>query len=125
MPNPNNIVDADTEGEISRNFTIDKKIPVAVLLMLVIQFVVWIWGGAVFYTNQQNLSEKFEENFKEINVKFEKIESTMFSRQEAVLQINSLRDADRRQEEDIRHLEKDFREVLLKGNTKNGTGGAN
>ncbi len=122
MPNPNNLLDADTEGRSSSHFVLDRKVPIAVLLMLAIQFVVAIWGGAVFYTNQQNIAEEFGRNFNEINIKFEKIESTMFSRQEAVIQLESLRQTDIRYETDLRQIRQDIRAILFKGVMKDGTG---
>jgi hypothetical protein len=118
MPNTDDSTSSRSANK--SHFVIDRNIPIAVLIMLAIQFVVGIWGGAVFYTTQKSTAETFSENFNQINIKFEKIESTMFSRQEAILQLDYLRQNDIRYESELRQVRQDVREILFKRVSKDG-----
>lgn len=92
---------------------IEKKIPVAVLIILVTQLIVGVWTVSGFYANQNALASKFSENFSRIELTISELEKKMYTRQEAILELDVIRRDNARQDSDIRDMEKEFRDIVI------------
>lgn len=104
----------NNESHPSSNEAIfEKKIPVAVLVLVLAQLVAGIWAASGFYSNQTALASQFEKNFDRIEFSMKELEEKMYTRQEAMIQLEGIRQTDVRQDQEIRELENDLRDILI------------
>lgn len=117
MPEVEETLGTDSASNHSNGW-FEKKVPVAVLVLLVAQFVTGIWAASAFYTKQTQIAERFDANFLRIDSQIVNLEQKMYTRQEATIQLESIRQTNARQDEEIRDLNKEFRDVLIKQSQK-------
>ena len=104
----------NNEVQAASNGWFEKKVPIAVLVLLVAQFITGIWAASAFYTNQNQIAKQFDASFVRIDTQIVSLEQKMYTRQEATIQLESIRQTNVRQDEEIRELNKDFRGILIK-----------
>lgn len=57
---------SDPSAEPATHWTLDKRFPVAVIIGMFVQMIVWVWLGSAFYTQTQNNQVHNEERFVQI-----------------------------------------------------------
>lgn len=91
----------------------EKRIPVAVLVVLCANLFAGIWAASSFYTNQKALSDSFSGHFERVESQIMDLKEEMYTRQEAAIELANIRKVNERQDQAIRELEKDFRTILI------------
>lgn len=111
------LLDADGVSMLhkeTRSEIIERKIPVAVIILLVLQIIGFIWGAAVFHTQQENLGRQVSTNFEKVYQRMDKMEQSIYTRQEATVSLESIRQTNAKQDEDIRELNGAIKDILLR-----------
>lgn len=97
----------------SSSFTMDRRVPIAVVILLVSNLVMAIWMSAAFYTKQNEQTDRFGDNFASIENTILLMQEQIFTRQEATIVLENIRQTNRRQDSDIKELNTLFRNLLL------------
>ena len=84
--------------------TVPKKISIAVLLALALQIIGGIWMIAGVYYSQQEIQNKFSENMKAVTTQLTELKSSIYTRNEALLQFEAIRQENVRQDLEIREI---------------------
>lgn len=84
--------------------TVPKKISIAVLLALALQIIGGIWMVADVYYSQQEIQNKFSENMKAVTTQLTELRSSIYTRNEALLQFEAIRHENVRQDLEIREI---------------------
>lgn len=116
------LLDADGVSMLhkeTRSEIIERKIPVAVIILLVLQIIGFIWGAAVFHTQQENLGRQVSTNFEKVYQRMDKMEQSIYTRQEATVSLESIRQTNAKQDEDIRELNGAIKDILLRSSINN------
>lgn len=122
MPQQNNDRDAefellDADGiAIPRevNEVMNKKVPIAVVVLLVMQLFGLIWAAAASHTRQDNLATQFTTNFEKVYQRMDKMEQSIYTRQEATLSLENIKQTNIKQNEDIREINGAIKDILLR-----------
>ncbi len=84
--------------------TVPKKISIAVLLALALQIIGGIWMISGVYHSQQEIQNKFSENMKAVTTQLAELKSSIYTRNEALVQIEEMRMENVRQDIEIREI---------------------
>jgi hypothetical protein len=88
----------------SFSVTVPKKISVAVLFALIIQIVCGIWIISGVYYSRGEIQNKFSENMKQVVTQLTELKSSIYTRNEALLQFEAVRQENVRQDLEIREI---------------------
>lgn len=92
----------DTESFVA--FNIPKKIPLAILFAFIIQIIVGVWAVSSFYFGQKELQTQFRDNVATLTQQLNDLKSTIYTRNEASIQIEISRQENMRQDHELREL---------------------
>lgn len=85
-------------------FHLPKRVPMALLFAFIIQIVVGVWAVSSFYFGQRELQNQFKDNIASLSLQIGEIKSTIFTRNEALLKIEEVRQENFRQDQELRDL---------------------
>ena len=105
----NNEIDEMTKEVLA----INSKIPIAVVILLVTNLVAGIWFSSAFYTQQKEQNLATEKGFVSINQQIVDIEKSIYTRQEATIALEGIRQTNDRQDADIKQLNVLFTNMLM------------
>ena len=83
---------------------IPRKIPIAILFALFIQIIGGVWAMSSFYYSQKESQNKFAESMNRVTTQINDLKSTIYTRNEALLQFDAIRQENRRQDQEIQEL---------------------
>lgn len=92
----------DTESFVA--FNIPKRIPLAILFAFIIQIIVGVWAVSSFYFGQKELQAQFRDNVVTLTQQLNDLKSTIYTRNEASIQIEISRQENMRQDHELREL---------------------
>lgn len=92
----------DTESFVA--FNIPKRIPIAILFAFIIQIIVGVWAVSSFYFGQKELQTQFRDNVATLTQQLNDLKSTIYTRNEASIQIEISRQENMRQDHELREL---------------------
>lgn len=92
----------DTESFVA--FNIPKRIPIAILFAFIIQIIVGVWAVSSFYFGQKELQAQFKDNVATLTQQLNDLKSTIYTRNEASIQIEISRQENMRQDRELREL---------------------
>jgi len=92
----------DTESFVA--FNIPKRIPLAILFAFIIQIIVGVWAVSSFYFGQKELQAQFRDNVATLTQQLSDLKSTIYTRNEASIQIEISRQENMRQDHELREL---------------------
>lgn len=92
----------DTESFVA--FNIPKRIPIAILFAFIIQIIVGVWAVSSFYFGQKELQTQFRDNVVTLTQQLNDLKSTIYTRNEASIQIEISRQENMRQDHELREL---------------------
>lgn len=85
-------------------FHLPRKIPLAILFAFFIQIGVGIWAVSSFYFGQKELQTQFKDNVATLTEQLNDLKSSIYTRNEAVIQFEVIRQENLRQDQEIREL---------------------
>ncbi len=88
----------------SLEVTIPRKIPLAILFALLIQIAGGIWAISGFYYSQKEMQNQMSENITRFTTKMNELKSIIYTRNEALLQFDDIRQENHRQDQEIHEL---------------------
>ena len=88
----------------SLEIVIPRKVPLAILFALVIQIVGGIWAISGFYYSQKELQNNFKDSVVTLTSQINDLKSTIYTRNEALLQFDAIRQENRRQDQEIQEM---------------------
>ena len=88
----------------SLEIVIPRKVPLAILFALVIQIVGGIWAISGFYYSQKELQNNFKDSAVTLTSQINDLKSTIYTRNEALLQFDAIRQENRRQDQEIQEM---------------------
>lgn len=97
---PAPVVQQDPSLEI----TIPRKVPLAILFALVIQIMGGVWAISEFYHSQKELQNNFKDSITTLTTQINDLKSTIYTRNEALLQFDAIRKDNHRQDEEIKEM---------------------
>lgn len=92
----------DVEGYVA--FHLPRKIPLAILFAFLIQIAIGIWAVSSFYFGQKELQNQFRDNVATLTQQLNDLKSSIYTRNEAVIQFEVIRQENMRQDQEIREL---------------------
>lgn len=92
----------DTESFVA--FNIPKRIPLAILFAFITQIIVGVWAVSSFYFGQKELQTQFRDNVATLTQQLNDLKSTIYTRNEASIQIEISRQENMRQDHELREL---------------------
>lgn len=92
---------------------IERKVPIALLFVLVVQLFAGIWAVSSFYTEQELNKIEFSKKFDDFQSDFNKLQNEIYTRKEATVQFEALNQVNARQDEEIRELNREIRNFLI------------
>lgn len=92
----------DVEGYVA--FHLPRKIPLAILFAFLIQIAIGIWAVSSFYFGQKELQNQFKDNVATLTHQLNDLKSSIYTRNEAVIQFEVIRQENMRQDQEIREL---------------------
>ena len=92
----------DMEGHVV--FNLPRKVPLAILFAFLIQIAMGIWEFSSFYFGQKELQNQFRDNVATLTQQLHDLKSSIYTRNEAVIQFEVIRQENMRQELEIREL---------------------
>ena len=92
----------DIEGYVA--FHLPRKIPLAILFAFLIQIAIGIWAVSSFYFGQKELQNQFRDNVATLTQQLNDLKSSIYTRNEAVIQFEAIRQENMRQDQEIREL---------------------
>lgn len=99
----------DTESFVA--FNIPKRIPLAILFAFIIQIIVGVWAVSSFYFGQKELQAQFRDNVTTLTGQIgglegqmRELKSSIYTRNEASIQFEIVRQDNARQDQEIREL---------------------
>lgn len=113
MADPTDALNNEVQSERNNGGWIERKVPVAVIFLLVCQIITGIWFFSAFYTQQQEMDKQFTKSFTGLNQQITEMEKSIYTRQEATISLENIRQINARQDSDIRELNNLFRQLLL------------
>ncbi len=88
----------------SLEITITRKVPLAILFALLIQIAGGIWAISGFYYSQKEMQNQMSENITRFTTKMNELKSTIYTRNEALLQFDDIRQENHRQDQEIKEM---------------------
>lgn len=85
-------------------FHLPRKIPLAILFAFFIQIGVGIWAVSSFYFGQKELQAQFKDNVATLTEQLNDLKSSIYTRNEAVIQFEVIRQDNLHQDQEIREL---------------------
>ena len=85
-------------------FHLPKRVPMALLFAFIIQIVVGVWAVSSFYFGQRELQNQFKDNIASLSLQIGEIKSTIYTRNEALLKFEEVRQENFRQDQELRDL---------------------
>lgn len=85
-------------------FHLPRKIPLAILFAFFIQIGVGIWAVSSFYFGQKELQTQFKDNVATLTEQLNDLKSSIYTRNEAVIQFEVIRQDNLHQDQEIREL---------------------
>lgn len=76
----------------------------ALLFAFIIQIVVGVWAVSSFYFGQRELQNQFKDNIASLSLQIGEIKSTIYTRNEALLKFEEVRQENFRQDQELRDL---------------------
>lgn len=95
---------ASNQQDASFEVTIPKRIPLAILFALVIQIMGGLWAVSEFYHSQKELQNNFKDSITTLTTQINDLKSTIYTRNEALLQFDAIRQENRRQDKEIQEM---------------------
>lgn len=92
----------------------NKRVPIAVVVLLVMQLFGLIWAAAASHTRQDNLATQFTTNFEKVYTRMDKMEQSIYTRQEATISLESIRQTNANQDQDIREINETIKDILIR-----------
>lgn len=92
----------DVEGYVA--FHLPRKVPLAILFAFLIQIAIGIWAVSSFYFGQKELQNQFKDNVATLTQQLNDLKSSIYTRNEAVIQFEVIRQENMRQDQEIREL---------------------
>lgn len=92
----------DVEGYVA--FHLPRKVPLAILFAFLIQIAIGIWAVSSFYFGQKELQNQFRDNVATLTQQLNDLKSSIYTRNEAVIQFEVIRQENMRQDQEIREL---------------------
>ena len=92
----------DIEGYVA--FQLPRKVPIAILFAFILQIGIGIWAVSSFYFGQKELQNQFRDNVATLTQQLHDLKSSIYTRNEAVIQFEVIRQENMRQELEIREL---------------------
>lgn len=92
----------DMEGYVA--FHLPRKVPLAILFAFLIQIAIGIWAVSSFYFGQKELQNQFKDNVATLTQQLNELKSSIYTRNEAVIQFEVIRQENMRQDQEIREL---------------------
>lgn len=92
----------DIEGYVA--FQLPRKVPLAILFAFLIQIAMGIWEFSSFYFGQKELQNQFKDNVATLTHQLHELKSSIYTRNEAVIQFEVIRQENMRQDQEIREL---------------------
>ena len=92
----------DVEGYVA--FHLPRKVPLAILFAFLIQIAIGIWAVSSFYFGQKELQTQFKDNVATLTEQLNDLKSSIYTRNEAVIQFEVIRQENLRQDQEIREL---------------------
>lgn len=99
---PQNNSSTDMDGHVA--FHLPRKIPLAILFAFFIQIAIGVWAVSSFYFGQKELQNQFRDNVATLTQQLNDLKSTVYTRNEASIQIEILRQENMRQDHELREL---------------------
>lgn len=99
---PQNNSSTDTDGYVA--FNLPRKIPLAILFAFFIQIAVGVWAVSSFYFGQKELQGQFKDNAALLTNQLNDLKSSIYTRNEALLQFARVDQDNSRQDQEIREL---------------------
>lgn len=90
--------------EASVAFNIPRKMPLAILTAFIVQIVVGVWAVSAFYFGQKELQNQFKDNVATLTAQLNDLKSSIYTRNEALLQFARVDQDNARQDQEIREL---------------------
>ena len=85
-------------------FHLPKRVPMALLFTFIIQIVVVVWAVSGFYYSQKEMQNQLSENITRFTTKMNELKSTIYTRNEALLKFEEVRQENFRQDQELRDL---------------------
>lgn len=92
----------DVEGYVA--FHLPRKVPIAILFAFILQIGIGIWAVSSFYFGQKELQNQFRDNVATLTQQLNDLKSSIYTRNEAVIQFEAIRQENMRQDQEIREL---------------------
>ncbi len=99
---PQNNSSTDMDGYVS--FHLPRKIPLAILFAFFIQIAIGVWAVSSFYFGQKELQSQFKYNVTLLTNQLNDLKSSIYTRNEALLQFTRIDQDNSRQDQEIREL---------------------
>lgn len=99
---PQNNSSTDMDGYIA--FHLPRKIPLAILFAFFIQIAIGVWAVSSFYFGQKELQSQFKYNVTLLTNQLNDLKSSIYTRNEALLQFTRIDQDNSRQDQEIREL---------------------
>lgn len=88
----------------SLEIIIPRKVPLAILFALLIQIAGGIWAISGFYYSQKEMQNQMSENITRFTTKINELKSIIYTRNEALLQFDDIRQENHRQDQEIQEM---------------------
>ena len=92
----------DAEGYVA--FHLPRKVSIAILFAFILQIGIGIRAVSSFYFGQKELQNQFRDNVATKTQQLNDLKSSMYTRNEAVIQFEAIRQENMRQDQEIREL---------------------
>lgn len=88
----------------SLEIIIPRKVPLAILFALLIQIAGGIWAISGFYYSQKEMQNQMSENITRFTTKMNELKSIIYTRNEALLQFDDIKQENHRQDQEIQEM---------------------
>lgn len=92
----------DMEGYVA--FHLPRRIPLFILCAFLVQIMIGIWAVSAFYFGQKELQNQFRDNVATLTQQLNDLKSTIYTRNEASIQFEIIRQENMRQDQELREL---------------------
>jgi hypothetical protein len=92
----------DLEGYVA--FHLPRRIPFFILIAFIVQIMIGIWAVSAFYFGQKELQNQFRDNVATLTQQLNDLKSTIYTRNEASIQFEIIRQENMRQDQELREL---------------------
>lgn len=92
----------DLEGYVA--FHLPRRIPFFILIAFIVQIMIGIWAVSAFYFGHKELQNQFRDNIATLTQQLNDLKSTIYTRNEASIQFEIIRQENTRQDHELREL---------------------